>query len=65
MPAELLLVLLYALLGNWPVFAYLPPLGHFTTLSNRRCSLWRTSGLDLACQNPFARRAYTFSLVTS
>lgn len=59
-PAELLLVLLYVLLGNWPVFAYLPPLGHFTTLSNRRCSLWCTSGLDLACQSPFARRAYTF-----
>lgn len=33
MPAELLLVLLYVLLGNWPVFAYLPPLGRFTTLS--------------------------------
>lgn len=39
MPSELLLVLLYVLLGNWPVFAYLPPLGHFTTLSNRPHSL--------------------------
>lgn len=60
MPIGLLLVLLYTLLGNWPVFAYLPPLGHFTTLCNRPCSLWCTSGLDLACQSPFCKESQYF-----
>lgn len=39
MPAVWRLVLLSTLLGNWPVFAYLPPLGRFTTLCNRPCSV--------------------------
>lgn len=60
MPIGLLLVLLYTLLGNWPVFAYLPPLGHFTTLCNRPCSLWCTSGLDLACQSPLSKESQDF-----
>ena len=46
------LVLLYVLLGNRPVFAYLPPLGRFTTFCNRPCSLCCTSGLGLDCQSP-------------
>ena len=46
------LVLLYALLGNRPVFAFLPPLGRFTTFCNRPCSLCCTSGLGLDCQSP-------------
>lgn len=60
MPIGLLLVLLYTLLGNWPVFAYLPPLGRFTTLCNRPCSLWCTSGLDLACQSPLCKESQDF-----
>lgn len=38
MPTKLLLVLFCRLLRNRAVFAYLPPLGYFTTLCNIHCS---------------------------
>lgn len=38
MPTRLLLVLFCRLLRNRAVFAYLPPLGYFTTLCNIHCS---------------------------
>lgn len=38
MPTRLLLVLFCTLLRNRTVFAYLPPLGYFTTLCNIYCS---------------------------
>ena len=40
MPTKLLLVLFCRLLRNRAVFAYLPPLGYFTTLCNIHCSFF-------------------------